>query len=319
MTLSQPLPSHNLVPPDRAHPLRVKLDRVGQIGFVAACRVHGIPALIGTTADGWIGLAIDNQMRPIRSALKQVRMRGADRLCEMLIGQDLLQVELESSAITEHLANIVVAGGGMTDEVQAVRDARAVQNQLHPTDRIVTNCHYLGGTFPSHERPVDLVFRQGVVQFFPSPSNPGHAPLVSIEYAPSFELDIGGPGQVRRGGGFIGGGFGLKGAFEGMAMAYVLNKVTTRTTVITFITITDRDREAFFVTNQEEPSALRISLSPIFAALRSANIDRSGKTASPSSTLDPVTRLKELAELHRSGVLSDDEFAVAKTKILSQL
>lgn len=111
----------------------------------------------------------------------------------------------------------------------------------------------------------------------------------------------------------------MKGAFEGMAMAYVLNKVTTRTTVITFITITDRDREAFFVTNQEEPSALRMSLSPIFAALRSANIDRSGETASSSSTLDPVTRLKELAELHRSGVLSDDEFAIAKTKILSQL
>lgn len=171
--MSQPLPSHNLVPPDRAHSLRVKLDRVGQIGFVAACRVYGIPALIGITADGWIGLAIDNQMRPIRAALKEVRMRGMDRLCEMLIAQDLLQVELESSAITEQLANIVVAGGGMTDEVQAAMNARAIQNQLHPTDRIVANCHYLGGTFPSHERPVDLVFRQDYGAIFPGTVQPG--------------------------------------------------------------------------------------------------------------------------------------------------
>jgi hypothetical protein len=32
---------------------------------------------------------------------------------------------------------------------------------------------------------------------------------------------------------------------------------------------------------------------------------------------DPITALKELGELHQSGVLSDDEFATAKAKLLA--
>jgi hypothetical protein len=34
------------------------------------------------------------------------------------------------------------------------------------------------------------------------------------------------------------------------------------------------------------------------------------------STGDPVTRLRELADLHSSGALSDEEFAAAKAKVL---
>ena len=42
-------------------------------------------------------------------------------------------------------------------------------------------------------------------------------------------LEIGGPGLVKTGGGFVGGGFGARGAIEGMAIAAVLNGLTTRT------------------------------------------------------------------------------------------
>jgi hypothetical protein len=38
---------------------------------------------------------------------------------------------------------------------------------------------------------------------------------------------IGGPGLVKSGGGFIGGGSGAVGAVEGMAIAAVLNALTT--------------------------------------------------------------------------------------------
>ena len=39
--------------------------------------------------------------------------------------------------------------------------------------------------------------------------------------------------------------------------------------------------------------------------------------AAPAETGDPMQRLAELGELHKSGVLTDEEFAVAKAKILN--
>jgi hypothetical protein len=39
--------------------------------------------------------------------------------------------------------------------------------------------------------------------------------------------------------------------------------------------------------------------------------------AAPAAAADPVAQLKELAELHQQGVLTDDEFAAQKAKILN--
>ena len=39
--------------------------------------------------------------------------------------------------------------------------------------------------------------------------------------------------------------------------------------------------------------------------------------AAPAEGGDPMKRLAELGELHKSGVLTDEEFAVAKAKILN--
>jgi hypothetical protein len=38
--------------------------------------------------------------------------------------------------------------------------------------------------------------------------------------------------------------------------------------------------------------------------------------AAPAQEVDPIERLKELGQLHESGVLTDQEFADAKAKIL---
>jgi hypothetical protein len=38
--------------------------------------------------------------------------------------------------------------------------------------------------------------------------------------------------------------------------------------------------------------------------------------AAPAQEADPIERLKELGQLHESGVLTDEEFAAAKAKIL---
>jgi putative oligomerization/nucleic acid binding protein len=42
----------------------------------------------------------------------------------------------------------------------------------------------------------------------------------------------------------------------------------------------------------------------------------SAPVAAPAQEADPIQRLKELGQLHESGVLTDEEFADAKAKIL---
>jgi hypothetical protein len=39
--------------------------------------------------------------------------------------------------------------------------------------------------------------------------------------------------------------------------------------------------------------------------------------AAPAQEADPMERLKELGQLHESGVLTDEEFAAAKAKVLN--
>jgi hypothetical protein len=39
--------------------------------------------------------------------------------------------------------------------------------------------------------------------------------------------------------------------------------------------------------------------------------------AAPTEAVDPIAKLKELAELHDSGVLTDEEFSSAKAKLLA--
>jgi hypothetical protein len=43
----------------------------------------------------------------------------------------------------------------------------------------------------------------------------------------------------------------------------------------------------------------------------------SAPVAAPAQEADPIERLRELGQLHESGVLTDEEFANAKAKILS--
>ena len=58
-----------------------------------------------------------------------------------------------------------------------------------------------------------------------------------ITYPEVVSIQIEGPGAVSRGRGFIGGGFGFEGALEGIAIATVLNALTTKTKIHTFIQI----------------------------------------------------------------------------------
>ncbi len=81
-------------------------------------------------------------------------------------------------------------------------------------------------------------------------------------------MEIGGPGKTTRGGGFIGGGFGLEGAATGMLVATALNALTTRTDLLTVISIQAHDAEVWLAYTRAEPAALRVELAPAFVRIR---------------------------------------------------
>jgi hypothetical protein len=82
------------------------------------------------------------------------------------------------------------------------------------------------------------------------------------------EIEVTGPGMLVKSAGFIGGGFGLRGAAEGMLIAGLLNALTTRSEVQTFIRIAVDHGELFLHQRTLDPFPLRIALSPVLTRLR---------------------------------------------------
>lgn len=132
---------------------------------------------------------------------------------------------------------------------------------------------------------------------------------VKFEFGAILDLEISGPGKTTSGGGFIGGGFGAEGAVKGMAVATVLNLLTTRTEIKTIIHITSRDSELWLCTSKVEPEGVRLNLSAAFLALKNRKV-----TAAPVDLTDQLTKL---AALRDAKDITDAEFAQLKAKILA--
>jgi hypothetical protein len=144
--------------------------------------------------------------------------------------------------------------------------------------------------------------------------------LAEIPYQQVEDVEIGGPGLVRSGGGFIGGGFGARGAVEGMAIAAVLNALTTRTSIKTVVRVQGTGCELFLLHTKATPEQIRIDLSRPLGAIRSAratgapDIRRLQPPALPAS---PVEELTKLAAMLDSGLLTRQEFDHLKAKLLA--
>jgi hypothetical protein len=91
----------------------------------------------------------------------------------------------------------------------------------------------------------------------------------SLDWSELINIEIAGPGNVTRGGGFIGGGFGLDGAAEGMLVASVLNALTTRSSIQSLLGLLFRHQELWVLHDVLEPLALRVEMAPVFARMRS--------------------------------------------------
>ena len=182
------------------------------------------------------------------------------------------------------------------------------------------NLVYLGGYVP--ESPItagercDVRFGEDRLLVFAS-----HRAdvLAEIPYSQVEDIEIGGPGLVKSGGGFSGGGFGLGGAVEGMAIAAVLNAMTTRTSITTIMRIQGTGCELFLLHSRLTPERLRIEMSRTLAAIRGVRAGEAAARPAPEArpvSVSPVEELAKLADMLEKGLLTREEFDLMKAKIL---
>lgn len=133
-------------------------------------------------------------------------------------------------------------------------------------------------------------------------------------YGSSHALEFSG-GAIQRGGGYLGGGVGLIGAAEGIAISRLLNSLTTKTSVHTTIRFEADDAEVFFFTDKAVPGELEI---------RFANVRGHIKRGRPAPSTTPATggdfseRLLRLGEMLDKGQLTAEEFKAAKARLFQQ-
>jgi hypothetical protein len=143
--------------------------------------------------------------------------------------------------------------------------------------------------------------------------------LADLPYSLIESVHIGGPGLVRTGGGFSGGGFGVVGAAEGIAIAGILNALTSRTKIRTVVRVEATGAELFILNTKVEPDSLRISLSRALGSIRQAR-PAPGAAAigpelpRPGSVVDELSRIAGMLE---SGLLSRQEFDQLKARLLA--
>ena len=142
-------------------------------------------------------------------------------------------------------------------------------------------------------------------------------PLLQLPYANALAMDFSGPGRVEKGGRFIGGGFGFRGAVEGMIVASVLNSLTRKSTVQSVIRWEARDLEVFLFTSAATPSELRVKLSPVLA-----RIAREPTAPEPRPAVnapeDRLSKIERLGSLYKEGLLSEEEFSTLKREVLGE-
>jgi hypothetical protein len=185
---------------------------------------------------------------------------------------------------------------------------------------ILREVAYLGGYVPGAAiRPrgrYDVRFMEDRLQVFAARQP---TVLAAVPYSQVEDVEIGGPGLVKTGGGFVGGGFGVNGAVEGMAIAAVLNGLTTRTSIKTVVRIQGSGCELFLLHTMLTPEQLRIEMSRALVAIRSARaatvaggIQDGPHVIAPS----PAEELSKLADMLEKGLLTREEFNLMKAKLI---
>jgi Short C-terminal domain len=181
---------------------------------------------------------------------------------------------------------------------------------------------YLGGYVPGAAitpgRQYDIRFLEDHLTVFPYRQA---KLLADVPYHQVEDVEIGGPGLVKTGGRFVGGGFGVGGAIEGMAIATVLNALTTRTSIKTVVRIQGTGCELFLLHTRLTPEQLRIAMSRPLGAIRAARATQTAGRVQPepsAASSAPVEELTKLADMLEKGLLTREEFDLMKAKLLGR-
>ena len=155
---------------------------------------------------------------------------------------------------------------------QAVPAAIAIARRLaapHPTlapgqSPVAVEGIYLGGygnPFQQNDEAHLAIDGNGVSAFTQSES-----------FDRSFDgllgIQLGGAGEYTTGGGWFGGGLGVKGALEGAAFATVMNALTTKQHIDCIARLAWADAEMTFAVTNRPPRQLELDLAALLAALR---------------------------------------------------
>jgi hypothetical protein len=161
---------------------------------------------------------------------------------------------------------------------------------------------------------------RGDLCLFPSYIEIGSSGAPSIVSLDSLR-DIRVEGQsVTNGGGFFGGGFGVKGAAEGVLVATALNALTTKKQKwVTIGIVADGGWVDLRLDNYEVlpvRNTLRVLADRVIANQKSDQGGAIPGSAVTDSRHDLVQNLERLAALRESGALSEEEFVAAKARLL---
>jgi len=231
----------------------------------------------------------------------------------MLTKHPELSAKVSATVGHEQRRSFVAAHGA------AMREAREQQGELGA----LVNCVLLGGYgvedgAGAGDR-VDLRFTREQIWLT---KHRGNMPYLRVDYADARALEFEG-GVVRSGGGWVGGGFGILGAAEGVAMASLLNALTAKTTVQTSVRFEAATAELFLFTDSATPKALEMRFAEIRAKVRAGAAGAAATAPSLTPALPPAARdgdwserLLRLGEMHEKGLLTAQEFAAAKAKLL---
>lgn len=150
-----------------------------------------------------------------------------------------------------------------------------------------------------------LVFVTEDVVFITDPESKEEVVIPMAEFT---AIEISGPGKVSGDAGVAGGGFGLEGALQGIALATALNILTSHSTTKTVIRLETHKSELIMLSSKIEPEPARILFSSIFLRTRNAS-----RMSVAESIPDQILKLHGLME---DGVITDEEFSRAKSKLI---
>jgi hypothetical protein len=167
--------------------------------------------------------------------------------------------------------------------------------------------------------PVVLVFGRDDVYFVVDDEEDL---VLSVPVEAVTRVEISGPGRQIKGGGFYGGAGiggllgGPQGALDGVLLTTFLNGLSRGATVTSFSRVSGPGWEAIFVNGQREPEQLRQLLSPAFVRVEQA-ASTSETSSMATESLDLVSSLERLASLVDRGMLTSEDYQVAKSRVLA--